>query len=103
MTQVRSFKHLISTTICYEVDFLSDNRVCLCVLPECQPCFDDGEACSLLAPAHPDHTGSHMLTADGRSAPGVLPRCQGAGDGCQYRQQGNSWHTTAPGWMPRYY
>lgn len=34
----------------------------LCVLIECQPCFDDERTCSLLIPDH-IHTCSHMLTA----------------------------------------
>lgn len=69
----------------------------LCVLIQCQPCFDDERTCSLLIPVH---TCSHMLTAAPSPRVPPPPRCQGAGDGCQYRQQGNSWHTTTPGWMP---
>lgn len=64
--------------ICHEVELLSDNRVDLCLLVKCQPCFDDEQTSSLPIPALPDHTCSHMLTADCLSlpqSPSEVPGC----------------------------
>lgn len=43
--------YLKASTICNEVELMSDNRVDVCLFIKCQPCFDDEQTFSLLIPA----------------------------------------------------